>query len=189
MKKTIVTRKTSLAEKTEALLNEQVAMESSSAAYYLAAASWCEKEGHENAAAYLYRHTDEERSHMMKIFHYINQAGGHALAPSLSDIRHHYSSLREVFEEALEHELAVTRSINDIADHCFQSKDFATFQFLQWFVIEQREEEVLSRRAVELFDVIGEEAQGLWIIDQEIGKIDSNAQTANSAMANIGLTV
>lgn len=187
MKRTIVTRKTSLAEETETLLNEQVAMESSSAAYYLAAASWCEKEGYENAAAYLYRHADEERSHMMKIFRYINQAGGHALAPNLSDIRYHYSSLREVLEDALEHELAVTRSINEISDHCFTTKDFATFHFLQWFVIEQREEEVLSRRAVELFDVIGEQAQGLWIIDQEIGKLDSNPQNPNSAMGSAGV--
>jgi ferritin len=184
MKRTIVTRKTSLAESTQTLLNQQVGMESNSSSYYLAAASWCEKEGYENAAAYLYRHAEEERSHMMKIFQYINQAGGHALAPSIGEIRHHYASLREVFEEALEHELAVTRSINDIADQCFKTKDFATFQFLQWFVIEQREEEVLSRRALELFDVIGEEAQGLWIIDQEIGKLDTTA--ANSAMTDLG---
>ena len=106
MKRTIVTRKTSLAESTQTLLNQQVGMESNSSSYYLAAASWCEKEGYENAAAYLYRHAEEERSHMMKIFQYINQAGGHALAPSIGEIRHHYASLREVFEEALEHELA-----------------------------------------------------------------------------------
>ena len=187
MKRTIVTRKTSLAESTQTLLNQQVGMESNSSSYYLAAASWCEKEGYENAAAYLYRHAEEERSHMMKIFQYINQAGGHALAPNLSDIRHHYTSLREVFEEALEHELAVTRSINDIADQCFKTKDFATFQFLQWFVIEQREEEVLSRRALELFDVIGEEAKGRWISDQESGKLDTAA--ANSAMTDLGTAI
>jgi ferritin len=75
----------------------------------------------------------------------------------------------------LNHELDVTRSINSIVDHCFQSKDFATFNFLQWYVMEQREEETIARRAVELFDLIGEEGVGLWMIDQEIGKLEAFA--------------
>ena len=37
------------------------------------------------------------------------------------------------------------------------------------------EEETLARRAVELFDIIGEEGIGLWTIDQEIGKLESFA--------------
>jgi len=44
---------------------------------------------------------------------------------------------------------------------------------LQWFVIEQREEETLARRAVELFDLIGEDGVGLWTIDNEIGKLEN----------------
>jgi ferritin len=31
---------------------------------------------------------------------------------------------------------------------------------------------MLSRRALELFDIIGEEGIGLWTIDQEIGKLE-----------------
>jgi ferritin len=38
--------------------------------------------------------------------------------------------------------------------------------------MEQREEETLARRAVEIFDLIGEEGVGLWMIDQEIGKLE-----------------
>ena len=75
----------------------------------------------------------------------------------------------------LDHELAVTKSINHIVDSCFQIKDFATFNFLQWYVMEQREEETLARRAVEIFDLIGEEGVGLWMIDQEIGKLEAYA--------------
>ena len=82
-------------------------------------------------------------------------------------------SLREVFEHILDHEISVTTAINDIVDHCFKIKDFTTFHFLQWFVDEQREEETLARRAVELFDIIGEEGMGLWTIDLEIGKLGS----------------
>jgi ferritin len=77
-----------------------------------------------------------------------------------------------VFEHVLRHELAVTASINNLVEHTFSIKDFATFNFLQWYVSEQREEEIIARRAVELFNLIGEEGVGLYMIDQEIGKLE-----------------
>ena len=183
MEKQIVTPNRSLTEQTEKLLNEQVAKEAESSAYYLAMASWCDKTGYANAAEFLYRHADEERMHMLKLFHYINEAGGHALHPDLANIKTSFKSLREVFELVLAHEIGVTQSINEIVDHCFAIKDFTTFQFLQWFVTEQREEETIARRALELFDIIGEDGVGLWTIDQELGKLESFVQSADSNQA------
>jgi ferritin len=174
----MITSKRSLSEETEALLNKQIEMEGKSSAYYLSMASWCEKSGYSNSAQFLYRHSDEERMHMLKLFHYINDAGGHALQPEITGIRQVFNSLREVFELILEHEIAVTRSINNLVDHCFTTKDFTTFSFLQWYVTEQREEETLARRAVELFDIIGEDGVGLWTIEQEIGKLEGNSSLA-----------
>ncbi|MDW7691596.1 ferritin [Flammeovirgaceae bacterium SG7u.111] len=179
--KPIVTTKTSLLAEVEAKLNEQIKLEGVSSQYYLASASWCDINGYQNAADFLFKHADEERMHMMKIFRYVNASGGHALAPEITDIKSHYASLREVFEEVLSHEIKVTHSINDLVDFSFQEKDYATFQFLQWFVSEQREEEELARRILEIFDIIGEEGQGLWMIDQEIGKLGSGDEGVGSA--------
>ncbi len=173
--KEIVTLKRSLLQDTENLLNEQIAMEGKSSAYYLSMASWCHMMGYMNAAQYLYTHSDEERMHMMKIFQYVNEAGGHSIQPEITGVRHHFNSLREVFELILEHEIKVTKSINNIVDNAFKAKDFATFSFMQWYVTEQREEETMSRRALELFDIIGEEGIGLWTIDQELGKLHAQA--------------
>ena len=120
---------------------------------------------------------------MLKLFAYINNAGGHALQPEINSLKHEFGSLREVFEEILDHEIKVTNSINEIVDHCLKTKDFATFNFLQWYVTEQREEETLARRAVELFDIIGEEGIGLWTIDQEIAKLENfSAETGLGTM-------
>lgn len=171
MTKQIVTPNRSLTKETEALLNEQIVMEGKSSASYLSMASWCDTKGYSQSADFLYTHSQEEREHMLRLFSYVNNAGGHALQPEIKGIQHTYNSLREVFELILEHEIEVTLSINRIVDHCFKSKDYATFNFLQWFVTEQREEETLARRAVELFDLIGESGVGLWTIDQEIGKL------------------
>ena len=172
--KEMVTLKRSLLEETENVLNKQIEMEGKSSAYYLSMASWCDMMGYQNAAKHLYTHAEEERQHMLKIFHYINEAGGHAIQPGISEIQHHFNSLREVFELILEHEIQVTKSINLIVDHSFTVKDFATFSFMQWYVTEQREEETLARRALELFDIIGEAGVGLWTIDQELGKLHEN---------------
>ena len=179
MENQIVTPNRSLTDATEELLNAQIGMEGLSSAYYLAMASWCDKSGYATSAEFLYRHTDEERQHMLKLFHYVNDAGGHAIHPDITSVKYDFKSLREVFETILHHEIEVTKAINEIVDHCFKIKDYTTFHFLQWFVTEQREEETLARRAVELFDIIGEDGLGLWTIDNEIGKLESFA-------ANIG---
>lgn len=171
MTKNIITPKRSLTQETEDMLNAQIVMEGKSSAAYLSMASWCETQGYEHSAQFLYEHSEEERGHMLKLFRYLNEAGGHALQPKISDIKHAFSTLREVFEDVLDHEINVTKSIHEIVDHCLECKDYTTFNFLQWFVIEQREEETIARRALEIFDLIGEEGLGLWTIDQEIGKL------------------
>ncbi|MBL6447396.1 ferritin [Fulvivirga sp. 29W222] len=174
MAKQIITSKRSLTEETEKKLNKQILMEGLSSASYLSMASWCDTRGYIKSAQFLYNHSEEERQHMLKLFAYVNNAGGHALQPEITNIKHDFDSLREVFEDILAHEIEVTHSINELVEHCFNVKDFTTFNFLQWYVTEQREEETLARRAVELFDIIGEEGIGLWTIDQEIAKLENN---------------
>ena len=173
-----------LSKKVEDALNRQVDIEANSSQFYLAMASWAENKGFEGTAQFLYAHSDEERMHMLKLFHYVNDAGGHAKQADITDIRHDFDSLREIFELILQHEIFVTKSINELVDHCFSIKDFTTFHFLQWYVTEQREEETIARRALELFDIIGEDGVGLWTIDQEIANLESFA--ADSVANNTG---
>ena len=183
MEKQKITSKRSITEETEKLLNQQIMMEGKSSAAYLSMASWCETHGFDISSTFLYKHSEEERMHMLKLFRYVNAAGGHAVQPEISGLKHSFESLREVFETVLFHELEVTKSINSIVDHCFTIKDFATFNFLQWYVMEQREEETLARRAVELFELIGQEGVGLWMIDQEIGKLEAYAKKVSGSLA------
>ena len=46
-------------------------------------ASWAETKGLEGVASFLYRHSDEERMHMLKLIKYVNERGGHAVVPPL----------------------------------------------------------------------------------------------------------
>jgi ferritin len=162
-----------LKQGTEVLLNQQVAMEGKSSGAYLAMASWCDIKGYKHSSEFLYEQAEEERGHMLKIFHYINDAGGRAFHPEIIGIQQEFTSLREIFELVLQQEIKVTHAIHRMVAHCWDNQDLATFNFLQWFVSEQIEEEVTARKILDLFDVIGEAGIGLYMIDKEIGALRS----------------
>ena len=103
---------------------------------------------------------------------------GTAISPDVTNIKLEYNSFREVFEDALDQEVAVTQSIKNIAARCHSEQDFVTMEFLNWFLKEQREEEYKARRALELFEVIGEEGTGRWEIDKHVGKIKYDSEAA-----------
>ncbi|WP_026135916.1 ferritin [Nafulsella turpanensis] len=169
--KDILRLRTSLSEEIESALNEQIKREAHASATYLAMASWCDRHGFEGSAGYFYEQAEEERRHMLKIFKYVSDLGGNAVSPEVANVQQEWDNFRSVFEQALENEIAVTQAINRIVGKCHQVQDFTTVTFLQWFLNEQIEEEFVARRALELFDVIGEEGVGTFTIDKQIPKI------------------
>lgn len=62
-----------LSETIEKLLNYQISLEEESSQFYLAMASWAEVEGLNGTADFLYRQSDEERKHMLKIIRFVNE--------------------------------------------------------------------------------------------------------------------
>ena len=97
--------------------------------------------------------------------------GGNAISPEVTGIKSDFAGFREVFEDALEAEIAITQSFKNLASRCLKEQDFVTMEFLNWFLKEQREEEYKARRALELFEVIGEEGTGRWEIDKHVNDI------------------
>lgn len=163
--------RTLLKDDIERILNEQIKMEAHSSAIYLAMASWCDRNGFDYSAGYFYKQSNEERKHMLKLFKYVADMGGTAISPEITNVPQDFAGFRDIFELALEQEVAVTHSINRIVDAARRLYDFQTEQFMMWFVKEQIEEEYVARRAVELFEVIGEEGVGRYMIDKAIPKI------------------
>lgn len=148
--KDLVRQKLSIHVEIMDLLNEQIKKEAHSSAIYLAMASWCDHNGLNYSAEFFYDQSLEEREHMMKIFKFINDNGGTAFSPEVTNIPHDYNSLEEIFETALDQEIAITKSIHNIVYKCRKVEDLTSEYFLQWFVQEQMEEEQTIRRALEL---------------------------------------
>ncbi len=167
----IVRQKTSLTEEVEIILNEQIKLEAKASALYLAMASWCDQHGFLYSSEFFYKQSGEEREHMLKIFKYVNDVGGKAFSPEVAGIPQDFESLKSVFVGGLEQEIANTQALNRVVDLCYKVKDYTTAHFMQWFLKEQIEEEFIFRRALELFEVIGEEGVGTYMIDKKIPDI------------------
>lgn len=174
--KDLLRQHTSLTEEIEMALNAQCRMEAEASQKYLSMASWLDRNGFEKSAGYLYAQAEEERAHFLKIFKYITEVGGTAITPVVGEVPQEFASFRNVFELALQNEIAVTHSINKLVAKCRDINDYATENFMMWYVTEQREEEHNARRVLELFELIdADSATGKFVLDEEIGKVGSSA--------------
>lgn len=158
-----------LSKKIAKALNGQITSENTSAHYYLAMASWCEANALPGCAQFLYSHAEQERTHMMKLFHYINDTGGHAVVETFKAPPSEFKSVEQVFKLVFENEKDITGEINKLVDLCLEEKDHSSFNFLQWYVAEQHEEEKLFRDILDLITRTGTDGRGLYFIDKEIG--------------------
>jgi ferritin len=160
-----------LSKKVERELNKQILMEGESSQTYLAMANWAEGEGFVGATNFLYKHSDEERTHMLKIVRYVNDRGGTAVIPAMSQPVSKYDSVTQMFKTLLDHERSVTQMIGKLVALCLEEKDFTTHNFLQWYVAEQIEEESLAKLIMDKLKLIGNDNGGLYFFDKEIEKL------------------
>ena len=160
-----------LTQKMENALNGQVLVEAESSQVYLSMASWAEVKGLEGISMFMYRHSDEERMHMLKLIKYINERGGHAHITQLKAPKKDFSSFQKMFQELYEHEIAVSKCINELIHVSLEEKDYATHNFLQWYVAEQIEEEALARNILDKINLIGNDKGGLYLFDRDVQQI------------------
>ncbi len=157
-----------LSKRVEDALNEQIKMEGLSSNFYLAMASWAEQNGYAGVSGFLYKHSDEERFHMLKLVKYMNERDGKVVIPAFEQPRSNYNNVKELFEELYKHEVAVTQSIGELVGVCLEEKDFTTHNFLQWYVSEQLEEEALAKTIIDKIKLMGDDKSTWYHFDRDI---------------------
>jgi len=162
----------------QSALNNQIALEANASNTYLAMASWCEVTGYEGGSNFFYAQSDEERTHMLKIVHYLNNLGVAATIPATKIPPSNYKSLESILKTALNNEQLVTAAIHKMVEIAQKDKDHSTYAFLEWFVNEQVQEETKFETLIQKFELIGRDK----IAINEIDKILA-ADTAASATA------
>jgi ferritin len=116
----------------------------------------------------MHKQSDEENTHGMKFYHYINSRRGRVSLGPIEGPKTEWASPLEVFEDSLAHEQKVTGLINKLMDLAIAESDHATISFLKWFVDEQVEEEANVDSVIQDLKRIGGAPQGLFILDREL---------------------
>lgn len=156
-------------EKMLKALNDQMNFEYVSANYYLAMAAYCADEDFEGIENFFMVQADEERFHARKFYDYINDRDGRVKILQMEEPKNEFSSIKDAFETALNHEKKVTERINNLMKLAHEENDYATISFLNWFVDEQVEEEASMKTIIAKLDRIGDSAQGLFMLNKELG--------------------
>lgn len=152
-------------------LNQQINAEFYSSNLYLQMSSWCAFKGFEGSASFLRVHATEEMEHMQRLFDYVNDCGSVAELGVIAAPPIRFESLSNVFELTYEHEVSITKSINSLVHVALEHQDYSTFNFLQWYVSEQHEEEKLIKGILDKISIIGVEGRGMYHIDQVVGAL------------------
>ena len=168
-----------ISAKMKKALNDQVRLEADATNNYLAMASWCEVTGYEGAANYFYSQSDEERTHMLKIVHYLNDMGAIATISATKAPATSHKSLETLIKAALKNEQAVTKAIHKMVEISQRDKDHSTYAFLEWFVNEQVQEETKFETLLQKFDLIGRDKLAI----NEIDKLLAAQATASAEPA------
>lgn len=170
-----------LNKRVEEALNEQIVREDQSSQLYLAMASWADTHGYAGTSEFLYRHSDEERMHMLKMVRFVNERGGKAIIPGVQKPAQDFASMKQIFEEIQKHEQMITNKISEIVQLCLEEKDFTTHNFMQWYVSEQLEEEALIAKVLDKLKLAGDDKGALYMFDNDMEKMEGQQSNPNMA--------
>ena len=158
-----------ISKKMQDAFNDQITAEFFSAHLYLSMSSYLESIDLPGFASWMRVQYQEEISHGMTMFDYVIERDGRAIVQAIDTPQAEWSNVLAVFEGSLEHEQKVTGLINNLMDIALSEKDHAANIFLQWFVIEQVEEEATAKGIVQKLKMLGNSKAGLFQIDKELG--------------------
>jgi ferritin len=172
-----------LSETLSVALNEQITKEADAAQIYLSYAAWADNNGFSGIGKFLFRHSAEERNHMMKFLKYILTRGAKVNISAIPAPPQDPTSVNNCFEKVFEHEVSNTKAIYKIVKLSHNEEDWATWDFLQWFVKEQTEEENLALSLLDKIKIAGGEkatSNALYLLDKELGETLDNAKLAQN---------
>ena len=121
-------------------LQEQIGHEFGAHQQYVAIATHFDALTMPQMAALFYAQALEERDHAMMMVRYLLDQGEEVAIPALDAPKMDFADVIEPVKLALDQEKRVTSQINELTRVAREDSDFASDQFMQWFIKEQVEE-------------------------------------------------
>ncbi len=175
-----------LSQTLTAALNDQMTKEAHASQIYLSYAAWADTQGFAGVANFLFRHAQEERNHMMKLLEYILKRGAEVKVTAIPAPPPNPTSINNCFEKVFEHEVDNTKAVYNLVKMSFDEQDWATWNFMQWFVKEQTEEETLALDLLSKIKIAGGEqvtSNALYSLDRDLEKTPDDAKLAQDVTA------
>ncbi len=167
-----------ITKKMEDALNRQLNAEFYSAYLYLSMSSYFQSVDLPGFANWMRVQDQEERFHMMKFYDYITERGGSVTLTAIEAPPTKWKDPLDVIQSTLAHEQKVTSMINDLVYLAREEKDNASEIFLQWYVVEQVEEEGNVNKILGQLKIIKDAPQALFMLDKELGQRVFNPPTS-----------
>lgn len=155
-------------ENVAALLNNQINKELFSAYLYLHFANYYTAEGLDGFANWYRIQAQEERDHALLFVEYMQNNDLPVTYEAIDKPDEVLDSHMTPLKAGLKHEQYVTDLIHTIYAAAKETNDFRTTQFLDWFVMEQGEEEKNANDLIRKMELFGGDAKGLYLLDQEM---------------------
>ena len=167
-----------ISEKMMNALNEQIKHEMQSAYLYFSMATYFETESWDGMANWMRMQADEEWAHSMRMYHHIMERDGKVKLNTLTAPQAEWASPLKAFKAAYKHEQFITSKIYELATLAREESDFAAEAMLQWFVNEQVEEEANAAKIVQMLERVGDNMNGMLMIDRQLGERVASAPAA-----------
>lgn len=158
-----------ISEKMQQAFNDQINAEIHSAYLYLSMVSYFKSLNLDGFAQWMTVQTQEEISHGMKFFNFVQERGGKVLLQPIEGPATEWDSPLAAFEAAYKHEQYITKRIDDLMKLARAENDTASEIMLQWFVTEQVEEEANADGIVQKLKMMADAPGGVFMLDRELG--------------------
>ncbi|SIR51271.1 MULTISPECIES: ferritin [Chryseobacterium] len=168
----------------EKALSDQMNKEIHASHIFLSYGIWADDKGYQGIANFLYRHAQEERNHSIKFMEYILNRGGKPKVTAIPAPPADPKTLTACFDGVFKHEVDNTTAIYKIVDLSMEEKDWATWNFMQWFVQEQIEEETLAQNLIDKLKIAGGDRatdESLFTLDKALQEAPNDVPLAQNA--------
>lgn len=136
---------------------------------YLSMAASFEAASLDGFGHWMRKQAEEEREHAMKLFDFLLDRGERVELQPIDAPPSAFRSALDTFEQALEHEKEVSRSINELYELAAKEQDHPARILLNWFVEEQVEEEKSAAAIVDRLAMAGDDSAAILMLDKEMG--------------------
>ena len=141
-----------ISDRVAKLLIEQIGHELRAHQLYMGMAVYFKRQSLDRWAKLFNDQSVEEAQHAMKVMDFLVDNNVMYDLPALRAATTRYGSALEIAQAALENERKVTELFKGMSRAALEENDHRSYQFLQWFIEEQVEEETKAQALIDLIE-------------------------------------